>query len=98
LPYAGSHGLMRSGATRARRGQERGGFARWARSGDSARLEKEIIFLFIFQITEHTILILSKIKAFSRFGTKTKVVPNFMLHNFAKRSKVKFQIDFELEN
>jgi hypothetical protein len=39
---------------------------------------------------------LSKFKAVLRFGAKIKMVSNFMLYNFAKRIKAKFQIDFEL--
>jgi hypothetical protein len=41
---------------------------------------------------------LSNKKVFSRWDPKIKVVQEKnMLYNFAKRSKAKFQIDFELE-
>jgi hypothetical protein len=53
-------------------------------------------FSFYFPIKQHQNSILSDFKAFSRGDPKIKVAQNFMLYNFAKTSKVKFQIDFEL--
>jgi hypothetical protein len=47
-------------------------------------------------VTAHSNEILSKFKAVSRFDPKIKFVSNFKLYNFAKRSKARFQIDFEL--
>jgi hypothetical protein len=44
----------------------------------------------------HKDAILNKYKAFSRLDPRIKVVANFMLYNFAKRTKVKIQIDFDL--
>jgi len=41
---------------------------------------------------------LSHLKAFSQVGVKMKVVPFFKIYNFAFMTKVKFQIDFELQN
>ena len=41
--------------------------------------------------------ILSNFKAVSNFGPKMKVAQKFILYNFAFMTKVKFQIDFELE-
>jgi hypothetical protein len=45
----------------------------------------------------NTNAVLSNFKAFSRCDPKIKVIPNFMLYNFAKRSKVKFLLDFEMQ-
>jgi len=39
---------------------------------------------------------LSKIKAFSKFGPKTKVAPNIFLYNFALKYNLGLQLDFEL--
>jgi len=41
---------------------------------------------------------LSHLKAFLQVGVKMKVVPFFKIYNFAFMNKVKFQIDFELQN
>jgi hypothetical protein len=40
---------------------------------------------------------LSNQKSFSQVDPKTKVVLKIVIFNFAKRSKVKIPIDFELE-
>jgi hypothetical protein len=63
-----------------------------------ARKEKKIHFSILFSTQQPQTPILSKINSFSGFRAKIKVVPKFLLYNFAKRSKVKIQIDFELEN
>jgi hypothetical protein len=40
---------------------------------------------------------LSSQKPFLGFGVKIKVAQNFVIFNFAKKSKAKIQIDFELK-
>ena len=40
---------------------------------------------------------MSHLKVFSQVGVKIKVVPFFKIYNFAFMTKVKFQIDFELQ-
>jgi hypothetical protein len=72
------------------------GLAAGPRSGVAARLRKKILFLIIFQLKQHKTLFLSKIKTFIWFGAKIKVAQNFVIFNFAKKRKVKIQIDFEL--
>ena len=42
--------------------------------------------------------ILNRFKAVSNFGPKIKVAQKFILYNFSFMTKVKFQIDFELQN
>jgi hypothetical protein len=64
-------------------------------AGGPRREEK--IFLFIFQPSSPKNSFLSKKNSFLGHDPKTKVVHDFMLYNLAKRSKVKFQIDFEIE-
>jgi len=39
---------------------------------------------------------LSHLKAFLQVGVKMKVVQEKVLYNFAKKSKAKIQLDFEL--
>jgi hypothetical protein len=70
-------------------------------SGPEARREaqqrkKKGIFLFLFQRNSNKSLFLSNQKSFSGFGVKRKVARNFVIFNFAKKSKAKIQIDFEL--
>jgi hypothetical protein len=57
---------------------------------------KETIFLFIFKSAAAQNPILSPKNSFSKSNSKTKVAQNFLISNFAKRSKAKIQIDFEL--
>jgi hypothetical protein len=66
--------------------------------GGGQPIKKEkLFFLYFFSISSPNFPILRNKKVFSRWDPKIKVVPNFMPFNFAKRSKVKFQIDFETE-
>jgi hypothetical protein len=61
-------------------------------------VKKRKSFFFYFSNKQPQTPILSTKNSFSRFGVKTKVAQKNMLYNFAKRSKAKFQIDFELLN
>jgi hypothetical protein len=73
------------------------GFSQWAGSGARDPRRKEtIFFLFIFKSAAAQNPILSSKNSFSKSDSKMKVVLTFMIFNFAKRSKVKIPIDFEL--
>jgi hypothetical protein len=78
-------------------GRRRAGLPSWAKSGMAARFENKTPFLFLFQKNSSKFSFLSNQKLFLGFGVKIKVAQNFMIFNFAKRSKVKIQIDFELQ-
>jgi hypothetical protein len=69
----------------------------WAESGATTRLGKEIHFSFSFYQNSPQIPFLSKKNSFLGLGAKIEVVPKFLFYNFTKRSKVKIQIDFEIE-
>jgi hypothetical protein len=57
-------------------------------------LRRKKHFSFYFQILSPQILILTKLEAFSRLDPKlTKLAENFMIFNFAKKSKAKIQIE-----
>jgi hypothetical protein len=60
-------------------------------------LRRKKHFSFYFQILSPQIPILNKLEPFSRLDSKIKIAQNFMIINFAKKSKAKIQIDFELE-
>jgi hypothetical protein len=60
-------------------------------------LRRKKHFSFYFQILSPQIPILNKLEAFSRLEPKRKIAENFMIFNFAKKSKAKIQIDFKLE-
>jgi hypothetical protein len=77
----------------ARRGPS---FCLWAESGARSPRKKETIFLFIFKSAADQNPILRPKNLFSKSNSKTKVVLNFVIFNFAKRSKVKIPIDFKL--
>jgi hypothetical protein len=68
----------------------------WAEKGGGGPVKKRNVFSFYSSATVHKDAILNKYKAFSRLDPRIKVVANFMLYNFAKRTKVKIQIDFDL--
>jgi hypothetical protein len=72
------------------------GFGRGPRREVAAQLRKEMLFSFYSSTTSHKDAILNKYKAFSRLDPGMKVIAHFMLYNFAKRSKVKIHIDFDL--
>jgi hypothetical protein len=55
-------------------------------------------FSFYFLNKTAQTLILSKKKLFFGHDPKIKVVQNFMLYNFALITKVRFLLDFELQN
>ena len=57
---------------------------------------KNVIFLFIFLPQIHSNEFLNLFKVISKVGPKIKVVQKNILYNFAKKSKAKIQIDFEL--
>jgi hypothetical protein len=50
----------------------------------------KFLFFFLFPIIGNKNAFWSIFQMFSGKGTKTKAVPNFMLYNFAKISRVKF--------
>jgi hypothetical protein len=54
------------------------------------------IFPFSFSLNSQTFTILSNKKVFSQVDPKTKFVLKIVIFNFAKRSKVKIPIDFEI--
>jgi hypothetical protein len=66
------------------------------RSGAAARFQQKLIFHFSFLANSPKIPSFEQLKIILGFGVKIKIVPNFMLYNFTIRSKVKFQIVFEL--
>jgi hypothetical protein len=67
-----------------------------ARKGGAWPSKKRKAFSCYFSINNPKNLILSTKNSFSKAYPKIKVVHDFMLYNFSKRSKVKFQKDFEL--
>jgi hypothetical protein len=69
----------------------------WAEKGGRGPKSREKIFLFLLCITTPKYPILSTKIPFSKGDPKIKVLLNFVTFNFAKRSRLKFLIDFELE-
>ena len=64
----------------------------------AAHLLKNVLFQILFKSFFIQNEILNYFKAVSKVGVKMKVVPFFKIYNFAFMTKVKFQIDFELQN
>jgi hypothetical protein len=64
----------------------------------AAQFENKSSFSFSFLKTSHKNTFWSIFETFSRKSPKTKVAPVFMLYNFALMTKVKSQMDFELQN
>jgi hypothetical protein len=92
--------LPRSGAGAGARGRTRelgwASFPAGARSEVGGPIQKKFLFFLFSQITAHKSPFLSNQKSFSKSDSKTKVAQNFLISNFANRSKAKIQIDFKL--
>jgi hypothetical protein len=88
------------GAQERARGGRPGRLAVGPRSGarDPRRGEKEKSFPFYFLKNSNKNSFWSILKAFSRGDLKTKVAPFLMLYNFALKTKVRFLLDFEIQN
>ena len=88
------------GTREQERGAEAGraGLRSWAEGEARGPFTEKCSFSNSFQILFHSNEILNYFKAVSKVGVKMKVVPFFKIYNFAFMTKVKFQIDFELQN
>jgi hypothetical protein len=64
----------------------------------ATHFKNENSFSFSFLKTAHKNAIWSLFQTFLRKGPKIKVAPVFMLYNFVSMTKVKSQMDFELQN
>lgn len=98
-PYNGGHASARFCGWSGARADARGGLGRlrpWAESEAEAQNEQENAFLFYFQTTAPSLPILNTFKAFSRDSPKIKIVLNFDISNFVKRTKVRISIVFEI--
>ena len=88
------------GAREQERGADQAGPACAAgpKARRAAHLLKNVFFQILFKSFFIQNEILNYFKAVSKVGVKIKVVPFFKIYNFAFMTKVKFQIDFELQN
>jgi hypothetical protein len=72
-----------------------GWLADWAEKR-GARPTKEEKAFFLFSNTQPSNSHFEQVEAFSRLDPKIKVALKIVIFNFAKRSKVKILIDFEI--
>ena len=94
----GWSGAARHGAWERTAGAEAGraGLCCWAENEAPAQQGENYFFSFSFLSQIHSNEILNLFKVVSKVGPKIEVAQKNVLYNFAKKSKVKTQLDFEL--
>jgi hypothetical protein len=70
--------------------------ADWAEMRGARPTKEEKAFFFLFSNTQPSNSHFEQVEAFSRLDPKIKVALKIVIFNFAKRSKVKILIDFEI--